>query len=239
MLKSIKRNENLSKMAFREIRDNILRSGLKPGDKLPSEAELGRQLGCGKSPVREALRSLETLGIIKVVHGTGAILSTFNFDIFFENLAYDLQANRHDLEELFEIREAFETFFLDRIIAKIDSKTISRLEKLTGEMEEAAQRGTNFTRQDCEFHRLLFESLDNIAALKLLRTFWNFLSKSRSISPTTTTPRATAKSHRKILDAIKEDDILQAKEAMREHFLELQERLRARQEKNAPTQGGS
>lgn len=239
MLKSIKRNENLSKMAFREIKDYILRSGLKPGDKLPSEAELSRQLGCGKSPVREALRSLETLGIIKVVHGTGAILSIFNFEVFFENLTYDLQSNRHDLEELFEIREAFETFFLDRIIAKINSKTISRLEKLTGEMEEAAQRGTNFNAQDFEFHRLLFESLDNVAALKLLRTFWNFLRKSRSISPTTSTPRVTAKSHRKILDAIKEGDILQAKEAMREHFLELQERFRARQEKKCTNTGGS
>lgn len=226
MIKRIKRSGNLSELAFKEIRNYITENKLKVGDKLPSEAKLTYQLGCSKSAVREALKSSEALGIIKVVHGKGAIINRFNFDVIFQNLPYHLQVNKHDLEELLEIREAFEVYFLDKVIDKISSQTISRLQKLVAKMETMAEKGELRDEEDIEFHRLLCESSDNTAALKLLRVFWSFLSKASYVPGYKMDPVVTAKEHREILNAVEEHDVGRAKEAMKNHFSELKERLR-------------
>ncbi len=231
MIKRIRSKENLVGLVLKEIKDYIAQSGLKPGDKLPSEAELTRQLGCGKSSVREALKSLEALGIIEILHGRGAIVSKFNFDVIFQNLSYDLQVNKHELQELFEIREAFEVYFLDRIVDKISSQNISRLEELVEKMETAAKKDESFFQEDFAFHRLLFKQLNNAAALKLMRVFWNSLARVSHMSIDSTTPIATAQSHKKILDAIKERDPVKAKETMKNHFLEIRQRLQDKKEK--------
>ncbi len=225
MLKRIKKEQTLAELALKEIRDYIVRANLKPGDKLPSEAELVHQLGCGKSSVREALKSLEALGIIKIIHGTGAVVNKFDFNVIFENLPYHLQVSRHDLQELFEIREAFEIYFLDRAIETINSQKIAQLEKLVRKMEEAAREGKSFGREDFMFHQLLFESLNNAAALKLMRVFWDFLFRSRCIPANSTEPVPTAESHRRILDAIKEHDVIKAQKAMKDHFSEIKRRF--------------
>lgn len=48
-----------------QIHEIVQRDNLVPGDKLPSERELSEQLGAGRSSVREALRALELLGLIR------------------------------------------------------------------------------------------------------------------------------------------------------------------------------
>lgn len=54
-----------------KLKDIIIADKLQPGDKLPSERVLSEKLGVGRSSVREALRSLELLGIIETRHGGG------------------------------------------------------------------------------------------------------------------------------------------------------------------------
>lgn len=56
------------------MKELILARGLRPGDKLPTEPEFAAELGVGRNAVREAVRSLETLGIIEVRHGYGMYL---------------------------------------------------------------------------------------------------------------------------------------------------------------------
>ena len=57
-----------------KIRQMIVRDGLLPGDKLPSERELSERLQVGRSSVREALRALELLGLIETRRGEGTFL---------------------------------------------------------------------------------------------------------------------------------------------------------------------
>lgn len=225
MLKRIKKEERLAELAFQEIKNYIVEAKLKPGDRLSSEAQLAQQLGCGKSSVREALRSLEMLGIIRIVHGSGAIVNRFNFDVIFENLPYHLQVSTHDLQDLFEIREAFEVYFLSKAIQRIDAKKISQLGQLVDKMQEAAEQGKNFGKEDFAFHQLLFRSLHNNAALKLMQVFWNFLFKSRHITPDSIEPLTLVENHRRIINAVKKRDSREAQKAMEEHFSEIRKKL--------------
>lgn len=60
-----------------QIREMIIGSELKSGDKLPSERELTERLGVGRSSVREALRALELLGLIETRRGEGTFIKDF------------------------------------------------------------------------------------------------------------------------------------------------------------------
>ena len=68
-------NRKISSRIMEQIKENILRGKLRVGDKLPSERELSTQLGVSRSSVREALRSLDILGVVVSVQGEGTSFS--------------------------------------------------------------------------------------------------------------------------------------------------------------------
>ena len=74
----LKGKETLMELVFKEIEDYIVRTELKPGDRLPLEAELAHQLGCGRYSVREALRSLDALKESDAVRAKEAMEKDFS-----------------------------------------------------------------------------------------------------------------------------------------------------------------
>ena len=56
--------QSLSKMVVEKIKEGLISGELKPGDFLPSEAELSERFGVGKSSIREAVKMLEALGVV-------------------------------------------------------------------------------------------------------------------------------------------------------------------------------
>src|SRR5262245_22019481 len=71
-----------------EIKSYIVDHQLKPGDSLPSESELARQLDISRNSVREAVKSLEVLGIVESRPGSGIFVKAFSFDSIINNLPY-------------------------------------------------------------------------------------------------------------------------------------------------------
>ena len=63
---------NLSKLVVDKIKEGIINKTLNPGDFLPSENELSEKIGVGKSSVREAVKMLEALGVVKIRKGYGS-----------------------------------------------------------------------------------------------------------------------------------------------------------------------
>ena len=61
--------ERLIDRATEAIKAHILANELKGGDRLPAETELARSLGVSRNVVRQAVSSLETLGVVRVAHG--------------------------------------------------------------------------------------------------------------------------------------------------------------------------
>ena len=88
----------------------IKENSLRPGDKLPTEAELATEIGVSRTAVREALRGLETLGIIDVQKGSGRYLKKVVFSEIIDDLAYNLELSSANLVDLLEIRAVLETW---------------------------------------------------------------------------------------------------------------------------------
>lgn len=83
-------NQSKTKVFIETVNDLkgiIQEEGIKPGDKLPSERMLAERLGVGRSSVREALRSMELLGLIQTKHGGGTYLADYRNHQLVEVLA--------------------------------------------------------------------------------------------------------------------------------------------------------
>ncbi|TIT84305.1 MAG: FadR family transcriptional regulator, partial [Mesorhizobium sp.] len=73
------------------LRNYIEANRLKAGDALPPETFLAQQLGVGRNSVREAIKALESIGILETRRGIGVFVKEFSFKPLLDNLAYGLQ----------------------------------------------------------------------------------------------------------------------------------------------------
>lgn len=105
-----KKQEN--KKVFLEIvhqlRELIKHEGIQPGEKLPSERVLSERLNVGRSSVREALRSLELLGLIETRHGGGTFLSAVHSNQLVEILASFILQENKAVEDVHIVRRMHE-----------------------------------------------------------------------------------------------------------------------------------
>ena len=79
------------------IKEYILEHDLKPGDSLPPEGQLVEDLGVGRSSVREAVKSLQSVGIVDVRQGNGLYVRELNFDPMLETFLFGMQFDPHTL----------------------------------------------------------------------------------------------------------------------------------------------
>lgn len=107
-----------------ELRNLIKVEGIKTGGKLPSERELAERMQVGRSTIREALRSLELLGLIETRRGEGTFLADFQKNQFVDVLAefilqqpttiFDVQETRR-IHEIAAIRTVCESPVLGQL----------------------------------------------------------------------------------------------------------------------------
>ena len=79
------RGEKLYAQVFRQIRSYIIQRNLQPGDLLPTEQALVEMLGVSRK-LREAIKSMEIMGMVSAQPGRGTVLKDFNLDFVFQNV---------------------------------------------------------------------------------------------------------------------------------------------------------
>lgn len=213
------------------IRAYILDNKLRAGDPLPSEADLARQLGVSRNSVREAVKGLDSLGILEARRGSGLFVRAFSFEPLLDNLSYGLLFDLRELAELLEIRRVLETGLIEAALRAMPEMTLRELQGVIARMGARAERGEPFLEEDRRFHQLLFANLGNRSLLKLLDVFWlTFRKASQYADLGDSDVMRTYHDHAAIVEAIVAQDVAQARRALDRHYAGLQERLtRARQ----------
>ena len=171
-IESVARPRTLTESVKVSIRRYITQNRLQPGDPLPPETELAAQLGVSRNSVREAVKALESLGILEVRRGTGLFVSAFSLEPLLDNLPYALMADLQDLVEIFEVRHVLESSMIEKALALVDEQQLRQLREVVDRMGAKARRGETFAEEDQRFHRLFFEKVENKTMLKLLDIFW-------------------------------------------------------------------
>jgi DNA-binding FadR family transcriptional regulator len=225
-LKALKRTPLLHQIQ-EEIKGYVIRNNLRPGDPLPSEGDLARQLGIGRNSVREAVKSLEVLGILEARAGSGLFVKSFSFDAIINNLPYGLLSDAKTVRDLAEVRAYLEYGLVEHVIERVTAEQLEQLEGTVDQMRGAADQGEYASEADRAFHEALYQNLDNQVLLSLLDVFWLAVSRAteRSDVIDPPDPKETVESHRRILGALRERSPEKMHAAFDYHYSRWQFRL--------------
>lgn len=131
----------------RDIRDMVREEKIKPGDRIPSERELAEKMQVGRSTLREALRSLELLGLIETRRGEGTFLSDHRNHKLVEVLStFILQDNRSH-EDVWETRLLHETAAIQAICQSDSTSQLNIWDSLRSRLTEESFQREDFVRE--------------------------------------------------------------------------------------------
>ena len=207
----------LRERAFRHIQSKILSGELAAGHRL-SEQSLAAELGISRTPVRSAIHELESAGLLEQVPRYGTIVR---------------RADRRDLEELFDLREALESFAAEIAAVCITAEDLDMLATLCQQMYlflAETQRSNQslaeanildrFVDADMEFHLVILRATGNrrlmkaVADSRMLSQWGHHARQKQRIEA-----MAQAwEGHRRILDSLHAHDPQRSRQAMAQHI---------------------
>lgn len=199
------------------LRDFIREHGLRPGDRLPAEAVLATTLEVSRPSLREATRSLQTLGVIEAQPGNGLFVAEFSFRPLIEQLPYGLADSGRALDEMLTAREAMEVGLMPAVIRMDAKDALARCAELAEEMSALELKGESFSHVDREFHLSLYQTLGNPLVENLIELFWELFTRLGDAIPGS--PDANrGEAHLRIVRALQSGDPDAAIHRMAEHF---------------------
>lgn len=212
---------------FREaqarLRDYIRDHDMQPGDRLPSEAELAATLGVSRLSIREATRSLQTLGVIEAQPGNGLFVSAFSFQPLIDQLPYGLALPGMALAEILTAREAMEVGLMPVAARMSTQEDLDACAALAHEMTAREIAGEPYVDVDREFHFQLYKSLHNPLVDNLIQVFWELFTRLGDAIPGPKEGNRGA-AHLAIVEALRSGDPMASIEAMQAHFADVSER---------------
>jgi GntR family transcriptional repressor for pyruvate dehydrogenase complex len=215
----------------------IEQNGYSVGDRLPTEAELVSQFGVSRNALREAVRRLETVGLIRVQHGHGMFIGGSDSLSGCTKLFSSAMAmSSKDLTDLAELRCVIEFHTARRAAELATPDQVADLRLALERMACEDQSREQAIRMDFEFHRKLAEIAGNQLVRNLMTILEELLLSAMMIA--TEKPRnfrANFKLHERIWNAVKAGDPDAAEQSMREHMKVFNLRMaRAAEGKSTP-----
>lgn len=219
---TVRRNKVYEEVA-RQIERLILKK-LQPGDKLPSERELAETLQVSRSSIRDAIRSLELMGMVEPRQGVGTIVCEISAESVVNPLANALKRKEELINELLDFRKMLEPPLAARAATHASADEISEMEDILDRQQEKLRQGDNAIAEDSEFHYSIALASGNSVVLKVLDTLMDLLRDTRERNlQVEGRPEKSVAGHRRILSAIKRHDAEAAKAAMRRHIEDVEE----------------
>jgi GntR family transcriptional repressor for pyruvate dehydrogenase complex len=167
-----------------QIKQLITDGKLKPGDKLLAERDLADQFQVSRASVREAIRTLELLGVIDIRPGEGTFVRGIGADDIIRPLAMFLAVERASLLDMYEMRRIFETATAGLAAERATMEELDQIHTAVEHMQEQMsvkdpERGEEF---DVAFHYAVAEATHNSLLTKLFKTVSEEFHKANSVA---------------------------------------------------------
>jgi GntR family transcriptional repressor for pyruvate dehydrogenase complex len=222
MLRAIKKTR-IHEEVFSQIHELIKEGRFKARDQLPSERELAEIFKVSRTSVREALRALESQGLIVSRTGMGNFIVDLPVEALVGPLAYLLIDEKKALADVFEMRKLIEPQIAALAAERATRKDVAQLKRIVAKQTEAVSSGTTGVEADAEFHFTIGRATRNQALQKLVSGLMELLSRSREDSLQTDVRRkASVDAHRRIIGAIEMHDKTRARGEMLRHIEEVE-----------------
>jgi len=222
----------------RQVKGMIAEGRLKSGDQLPPERDLAEKFVVSRTSVREALRALESLGLVEIRPGEGTFVREVSVDSLVEPLALVMLSQREAIGELFEARRMIEPALAALAARRATPEDVGEMERILESQAKAIAAGGTGVEQDAEFHAAIGAAAHNRAITRIAHAVMDLLRQSREEALNTPgRPDRSHNDHRRLLAAIRARDEAAARQAMVEH-LEAVEALVLGGDERRPMSGG-
>ena len=209
----------------REIQTMIQAGQLKPGEKIPSQREFSQKFGISRASLREALLTLETLGLLKTEAGRG----TFVTDTASGTVSQSGHMAPWRYSDSYSVFDVFQTrILLEGEIARLSAGRLSqaqleKMEKATQTMEDcwARQDLLANVEADLEFHGIIVSACANTMLKALYQTVRDQVTETQRQPIPITDPermRQSIAEHRRIIAALRSNDGSEARHEMEAHI---------------------
>jgi GntR family transcriptional repressor for pyruvate dehydrogenase complex len=199
---------------------------LKRGDPLPSERELTESFGVGRSSIREALRMLESQGLITTANGGAFVVAEaanpLNSSL---RLVFTLD-DRAGLHDLFELRRIIDCVAAALAADRRGDEHLDAMDSAIAEMEAALadhDRGDRFIEADLRFHLAVAEATGNRMLLHSMHAVRDVVRRALlTVFFIPHSPESAVIEHRAVRGAIAAGDGTRARDEMRNHLVRVE-----------------
>lgn len=219
----------IAEQVARQLLALVQSGNLKPGEQLPPERELAATLEVSRPSLREALRALSLLGVLRIRQGGGVYVSSLDPESLLAPLHFFVSLDSRNLEDLFEARLIIESEISRIAASKISPDNLVALKDCVDFEITDISDVEKFAESDTKFHQILFETVDN-SFLQSFATSLHILGRARG-EITASIPsvmKQSLKDHKHILKAIEARDGDAAAEAMKQHVIHVRNAYRNR-----------
>jgi GntR family transcriptional repressor for pyruvate dehydrogenase complex len=199
------------------IKEALMNRELKPGDFLPSETELAKNLGVGKTSIREAVKMLQALGIVEVRRGQGTIVRPLSGENFINSMIFFLSLEDGHTQDIIDLRRMFEPAYTLMAMYNATEEDCENVKETHRHLEKAINEGTQTVTDDLAFHRAILQCTHNPFVIwigeAILQLFKKAMSRAMQMQP-----QSTLEYHSAILKAFCEQDKPKLLEALYKSF---------------------
>lgn len=216
------KNTKVYEQVIAQIKSMIVNGTLKSGDKLPSERELVEHLQVSRPSIREALRALQTTGLIECKQGEGNYISQSFENTLFEPLSIMFMLQESNPEKIIEVRKVIEVETAAIAAEKITDEELESLHELIKALKNSTYENDN-SKLDKKFHYQIAQASGNVIILNILNAISllidSFIEGTRkNILVDEKNKEVLVTQHTNIYEALKNHDSQKASEAMRKHL---------------------
>jgi GntR family transcriptional regulator, transcriptional repressor for pyruvate dehydrogenase complex len=192
--------------------------GLQPGDRLPVERDLAVRLDVSRSTVREAIRTLSSMGVLAARQGSGTYVTDLSTARLAAPLQIAVERNATSASQLMDVRGMLEVGATELAAAHVTPKDIKRLRRLAAAITRE-QDGARNLAADRAFHSAIHELSGNELLVALINPIWELAAnmRERIIEGDDVLDRTLA-AHEDIIEALETRDPAIAGAAMRAHI---------------------
>jgi len=202
------------------VRRLIERGELRPGQRLPAERGLAKQIGVSRSSVRAGLRSLAAMRVLETRHGSGTFVSAGPPTLGSEPLRFLAALHGFGAAEMFEARRMLEVGIAGLAAERAKADDLAAIAEEVAECFASLEDPQAFLVHDIRFHRAVAAASGNpILASVVEMVSAIFYERRRQTADRAHDLRGPAQLHRRIYQAIRARDRERAQAMMNEHLL--------------------
>jgi len=192
---------------------------LTAGTRLPSERELSKRLRVSRPSLREALRTLELMGVVDTRHGSGTHVADSRTDVLKMPLEFLFMLDQPSIADLHDTRSLLEIHLAGRAAERRTDADLAAIDQALKQMKKKLSRPSDVTDPDLRFHEAIAAASHNRLLERLMNCLRGAISEMMNVAwPGQPDMNASYELHVRVATAIRKKDVDGARRAMARHM---------------------